>query len=151
MGDNDPIIGNRFKLLVGDGASPVEAFTELGMLVSLKPMQFSRNEVDGTHHGIGMEKIDLGILRSGPVTGTINLDLSNPTQSRSVGMLGDIFNNTSRNYRIPINPVTGYPWLEFAAKVQLFDMQEVPVDAVMQAQFGLRADLETLDIHEDET
>ncbi len=148
----DPIMGTGILLQVGDGAAPVESFVSIAQIVSLKPMQLSRNEVDGSVHNTGLEKKLLGILRCGQVTGTLNWLPLDPTHSRSVGLMADIFNNTKRNYRIPVPPnPPGLPVLEFAGQVQLIDPQEVAMDALLQVAFALTVDLETLDIHEDET
>lgn len=146
----DAIIGTGILLQAGDGATPVENFTTVAEIVSLKPMGLTRNEVDVSTHNAGKESKLLGMLRAGQVTGTLNwLPLDATHRNEEGGMLHDIMNNTWRNWRIPVPP-DGLPILQFYGAVQQFDPQEVPVDAALQIAFALTLDADSLDVIEEE-
>lgn len=139
---SEAIIGTGILLKAGDGASP-EVFVTVAEIVSLKPPQLSRNEVDVSNHNeaptSGEAKI-LGMLRKGQVTGTLNWLPTNATHSETgQGILADIIANKKRNWRITYPPL-GLPKWTFPGRVQLFDVQEVTVDAAMQLAFALTID-----------
>jgi hypothetical protein len=154
MGDNQAIIGTGILLQAGDGATPVEHFTSTAELVSLKPNQLSRNEVDVSVHNRAREQKILGMLRSGQVTGTLNWLPRDPTQNSHTGMLADLIANTWRNYRILVPPAEDNPadqvTCEFYGAVQLFDPQEVAMDSPLQVAFALTIDLSTFVVVGDE-
>jgi hypothetical protein len=136
---SNAIIGTGILLKAGDGASP-EVFSTVAEIVSLKPPQLSRNEVDVSNHNEGQEAKILGMLRKGQVTGTLNWLPTDATQSElSQGVLADILANKKRNWRITYPPL-GLPKWTFPGRVQLFDPQEVTVDAAMQVAFALTID-----------
>jgi len=145
----DAIIGTGILLQAGDGSTP-EEFVTVAEIVSLKPMQLSRNEIDVSTHNAARESKLLGMLRAGQVTGTLNwLPLDATHSSESGGMLGDILTNTWRNWRIPVPP-EGLPILEFYGAVQSFDPQDVGVDAALQVAFALTLDADSLSVIEEE-
>jgi hypothetical protein len=132
--------GTGILLKAGDGGAP-EVFTTMVELVSLKPPQFSRNEIDVSNHVEGQEAKILGMLRKGQVTGTCNWIPTDVTHSDTgSGALADILNNKKRNWRITFPAGSGAPAYTFAARVQLFDPQEVGVDAPLQFAFALTID-----------
>jgi hypothetical protein len=136
---SNAIIGTGILLKAGDGASP-EVFVTVAEIVTLKPPQLSRNEVDVSNHNEGQEAKILGMLRKGQVTGTLNWLPTDATQSElSQGILADILANKKRNWRITFPPL-GLPKWTFPGRVQLFDPQEVSVDAAMQVAFALTID-----------
>jgi hypothetical protein len=136
---SDAIIGTGILLKAGDGESP-EVFTTVAEIVSLKPPQLSRNEIDVSTHNEGEEAKILGMLRKGQVTGTLNWLPTNATHSETgEGILADILGNVKRNWRITYPPA-GLPHWTFPGRVQLFDPQEVSLDAAMQIAFGLTID-----------
>lgn len=136
---SNAIIGTGILLKAGDGASP-ENFVSVAEIVSLKPPQLSRNEVDVSNHNEGQEAKILGMLRKGQVTGTLNWLPTDATQSElAQGVLADILANKKRNWRITFPPL-GLPKWTFPGRVQLFDPQEVSVDAAMQVAFALTID-----------
>jgi hypothetical protein len=136
---SNAIIGTGILLKAGDGASP-ENFVTVAEIVSLKPPQLSRNEVDVSNHNEGQEAKILGMLRKGQVTGTLNWIPTDATQSEvTTGALSDILANRKRNWRITYPPL-GLPKWTFPGRVQLFDPQEVTVDAAMQIAFALTID-----------
>ena len=129
------IVGTGILLKRGDGASP-EVFTTVAEIVSLKPPALSRNEIDVSVHNDGDESKLLGMLRKGQVTGLLNWLPTDATHDSATGMIADINANTSRNWRITLPPSATEYWT-FAARVQLFDPQEVGVDAALQVAFAL--------------
>src|SRR5262245_47214844 len=133
---SDAIIGTGILLKAGDGGNP-EQFVTVAEIVTLKPPQLSRNEVEVSNHNEGQEAKILGMLRKGQVTGTLNWLPNDPTHSDLAdGMLADILANKKRNWRITFPPL-GLPNWTMSARVQLFDPQEVGVDAAMQVAFAL--------------
>lgn len=132
---SDAIIGTGIALKAGDGGSP-EVFVTVAENVSLKPLQFSRNEIEVSTHNVGVEEKILGMLRQGQVTGTMNWVPTDPTHDQ---LLQDILNNTKRNWRITFPPL-GLPYWTIPARVQLFDVQEVTTDSPMQIAFALTVD-----------
>jgi hypothetical protein len=133
------IIGTGILIKAGDGAIP-EVFTTVAEIVTLKPPQISRNEIDVSTHNAGEDAKILGMLRKGQVTGTLNWVPTDATQSSvSPGMLSDILTNLKRNWRITFPP-NGFPHWTFAGRVQLFDPQEVGVDAALQVAFAMTID-----------
>lgn len=136
---SDAIIGTGILLKAGDGAAP-EAFVTVAEIVALKIPALSRNEVDVSNHNEGEEAKILGMLRKGQLTGTLNWLPTDLTHSATgQGMLADILANRKRNWRIEIPP-DGLPRWTMPARVQLFDVQEVTVDAPMQLAFALTVD-----------
>lgn len=136
---SDALIGTGILLYAGDGGSP-EVFTAVAELVALKVPQLSRNEVEVSNHNEGEEAKILGMLRKGQVSGTLNWLPTDVTHtSTGSGMLADLLNNTKRNWRITCPP-NGFPHWTMPARVQLFDIQELGVDAAMQAAFALTVD-----------
>jgi len=132
---SNAIIGTGILLKAGDGGSP-EAFVTVAENVSLKPLQFSRNEMEVSTHNVGVEEKILGMLRQGQVTGTLNWVPTDPTHDQ---MLQDILANVKRNWRITFPP-NGLPYWTIPARVQLFDVQEVTTDSPMQIAFALTVD-----------
>jgi hypothetical protein len=128
-------------LLAGDGASP-EIFTAVGELVSLKPPALSRNEIDVTAHNVPRDAKILGIFRQGQVSGMINYVPTDPTHQL---MLSDLNANTKRNWRITYPP-DAVEHDTFPARVQLFEVQDAPVDAALQAAFALTIDGEIVSV-----
>lgn len=136
---SNAIIGTGVLLKAGDGGGP-EVFVAIAEIVSLKPPQFSRNEIDVSNHNEGQESKILGMLRKGQVTGTLNwLPLDATHSATGVGMLANILANTKRNWQIAFPPASS-PVFTFAARVQLFDIQEITVDAAMQVNYALTID-----------
>jgi len=136
---SNAIIGTGILLKAGDGANP-ENFVTVAEIVSLKPPQLSRNEVDVSTHNAGQDAKILGMLRKGQITGTLNWIPTDATQSEVTGgVLADILANVKRNWRITFPPL-GLPYWTFPGRVQLFDPQEVPVDAALQVAFALTID-----------
>ncbi|MBN2204308.1 MAG: hypothetical protein JW767_04720 [Thermoleophilia bacterium] len=141
---SDAISATGILLKAGDGATP-EQFVAVAELVTLKPPQLSRNEIEVTSHNeavtSGEAKI-LGMLRKGQVTGTANWLPTDPTHSSAeggAGMVRDLLDNKKRNWRIEFPP-DGLPKWTFPARVQLIDPQEAPVDAALQFAFALTID-----------
>ena len=138
---SDAIIGTGILLKAGDGEEP-ENFVTVAAIVSLKPPQLSRNEIEVTSHNeavtSGEAKI-LGMLRKGPVTGTLNWLPTDPTHDDSSGILADIMANTKRNWQITFPP-NGLPKWTFPGRVQLFDPQDIGTDAALQVAFALTID-----------
>lgn len=138
---SDAIIGTGILLRAGDGGAP-EVFTAVAEIMSLKPPQLSRNEIEVTSHNeavaSGEAKI-LGMLRKGQVTGTLNWVPTDPTHDDQTGLLADILANTKRNWRIEYPP-NGLPHWTFPGRVQLADPQDVTTDSPLQIAFGLTID-----------
>lgn len=132
---SNAIIGTGILLKAGDGGTP-EVFVTVAENVSLKPLQFSRNEIDVSTHNEGVEAKLLGMLRHGQVTGTLNWV---PTDATHMAMKADVIANTKRNWRITFPP-NGLPHWTFPGRVQLFDPQEVTVDSPLQMAFALTLD-----------
>jgi hypothetical protein len=128
------IIATGILLKAGDGASP-EVFAAVAEIVSLKPPQKSRNEIDVSTHNAGYASI-LGMLRTGQVTGTLNWV---PTDATHAAILADIDANTKRNWQITFPP-SGLPSWTFPGRVQLMDPQEAGVDGALQVAFALTID-----------
>lgn len=140
---SNAIIGTGILLKAGDGGSP-EAFAAVAEIVSLKPPQLSRNEIDVSNHNEGQEAKILGMLRKGQITGMCNWLPSDPTHSGSGnGVLADIKANKKRNWRISL-PNNEGEWT-MPARVQLFDPQEVGVDAPLQFAFAMTIDGEIIE------
>jgi len=136
---SDAIIGTGILIKAGDGGSP-ETFITIAEIVSLKPPQLSRNEVEVGTHNSGVDDKILGMLRRGQVTGTLNWVPTDPTHSSETGgILADILNNVKRNWQIAFPP-DGLPRWTMPARVQLFDPQDVTTDAAMQVAFALTID-----------
>ena len=132
---SNAIIGTGVLLKIGDGGSP-EVFVAIAEQVVLKPLQFSRNEIDVSTHNVGVEEKILGMLRQGQVTGTANWVPTDPTHEQ---VLADILDNVKRNYRIDFPP-SGLPQWTIPGRVQLFDVQELTTDSPMQFQFAITID-----------
>lgn len=133
------IIGTGILIKAGDGGAP-EVFVAVAEIVTLKPPQLSRNEIDVSSHNEGQESKILGMLRKGQVTGTLNWVPSDPTHSDLTGgILADILGNVKRNWRIVFPPL-GLPHWTFPGRVQLFDPQEVTTDAALQVAFAMTID-----------
>jgi hypothetical protein len=136
---SDAIIGTGILLKAGDGGSP-EVFVTVAEIVSLKPPQLSRNEIDVSTHNEGQEAKILGMLRKGQVTGTLNWVPTDPTHGDTgSGIIADILANLKRNWRITFPPL-GLPHWTFPGRVQLVDPQEVTTDAALQVAFALTID-----------
>jgi hypothetical protein len=133
---SDALVGTGILIKAGDGAVP-ENFVALAEVVTLKPPQLSRNEIEVSNHNEGQEAKILGMLRKGQVTGMCNWLPNDPTHSDvDPGMLSDILTNKKRNWRIAFPPA-GLPHWTMPARVQLFDVQEVGMDAAMQVAFAM--------------
>lgn len=137
-------IGTGILLKAGNGATPTETFTAIAEIVSLKPSQLSRNEVDVSNHNLGKEEKILGMLRQGQVTATVNWIPLNATQrNESGGLLHDIINNVKRNWQIVSPPLDDldsvFTWT-FPGRVQLFDPQEVTTDSPLQLAIAITID-----------
>lgn len=132
---SNAIIGTGVLLKAGDGGSP-ENFVTIAEQVVLKPLQFSRNEIEVSTHNVGVEEKILGMLRQGQVTGTANWLPTDPTHDQ---ILQDILANVKRNWRIAFPPL-GLPHWTIPARVQLFDVQEITTDSPMQFAFALTVD-----------
>jgi hypothetical protein len=141
-GGSNAIIGTGVLLRAGDGAVP-EVFVTVAEIVSLKPPQLSRNEVDVSNHNEGPvsgEAKILGMLRKGQCTATLNWLPTDPTHAETgQGLLADLIANKKRNWRITYPPL-GLPKWTFPGRVQLFDPSEITVDAPMQLQVGITID-----------
>lgn len=138
---SDAIIGTGILLKAGDGGGP-ETFTAVAEIMTLKPPQLSRNEIEVTSHNEGAttgEAKILGMLRKGQVTGTLNWVPTDATHDDSTGILADILANTKRNWRIEFPPA-GFPHWTFPARLQLFDPQDVTTDSPLQVAFALTID-----------
>lgn len=136
---SNAIIGTGILLKAGDGALP-EVFVTVAEIVTLKPPQLSRNEIDVSTHNEGQEAKILGMLRKGQVTGTLNWLPTDATHSNLAGgILADILGNIKRNWRIAFPP-SGLPHWTFPGRVQLFDPQDVNTDAALQIAFALTID-----------
>jgi hypothetical protein len=131
---SNAIIGTGILLKAGDGATP-EVFATVAEIVSLKPPQLSRNEIEVSTHNAGYAAI-LGMMRTGQVTGTLNWV---PTDATHAAVLADMIANTKRNWQITFPP-SGLPSWTFPGRVQLVDPQEVGVDAALQIAFALTID-----------
>ncbi len=134
----DAIVGTGILIKAGDGGGP-EVFTTVAEIVALKPPPLSRNEIDVSTHNEGEESKILGMLRKGQVTGTLNWLPTDATQDDSTGILADILANTKRNWQIAMPP-NGLPTWTMGARVQLFDIQDVTLDAAMQVAFAMTID-----------
>ncbi len=140
---SDAILGTGILLKAGNGAVPTETFTPVAEIVSLKPSQKSRNEIDVSNHNEGREAKILGMLRQGQVTATVNWLPLNATQRNEVGgLLYDINNNVKRNWQVelPLDPADGAVTFTFPGRVQNFDPQEVTVDSALQLQIAITID-----------
>lgn len=139
---SEAIIGTGILLKAGNGAVP-EVFTAIAEIVTMKPSQLSRNEIDVSNHNEGREAKILGMLRQGQATATVNWLPLNATQRNEVGgLLYDIKNNVKRNWQIfvPIDPADGAVTINFPGRVQNFDPQEVTVDSPLQLQVAITVD-----------
>lgn len=133
---SDAISGTGILLKAGDGATP-EVFVTVAEIVSLKLPAISRAEIEVSNHNEGEEAKINGILRKGQATGMLNWLPTDPTHGDAPGgMLADIIANVKRNWRITLPP-SGLPHWTFAGRVQLFDVQEVPMDVALQVAFAL--------------
>lgn len=132
MLDDEPLVSTGIKLLVGDGSSP-EQFVEVAELLTIKPPALSRNEIDTSGVARDEDSKLLGILRRGQVTGMMNWLPTDPTHDT---LIEDILANRKRNYRIAVPP-DGYPRMDFSARLQLFDFQELAVDTPIQVAYAL--------------
>lgn len=121
------IIGTGILIQAGDGGGP-EAFLTVAEIVSLKPPQLSRNEVDVSTHNEGTEAKILGMLRKGQAQATLNYV---PTNATHASLMSDLLANTKRNWRI-LFPPSGLPRWIIPSRVQNLDPQNVTVDAPMQ-------------------
>lgn len=140
---SEAIIGTGILLKAGNGATPTEVFTPVAEIVSMKPSQLSRNEIDVSNHNEGREAKILGMLRQGQCTATVNWLPLNATQRQEVGgLLYDIINNVKRNWQVflPIDPADGEVTITFPGRVQNFDPQEVTVDSPLQLQIAITVD-----------
>jgi hypothetical protein len=136
---SDAIIGTGILLKAGDGATP-EVFVAVAEIVSLKPPQLSRNEIDVSTHNAASDAKILGMLRKGQVTGTLNWIPTDATHSdQAGGIMADILGNVKRNWRITYPP-SGLPHWTMPGRVQLVDPQDVSVDAALQVAFALTID-----------
>lgn len=140
---SDAIIATGILVKAGDGDSP-ENFVAVGELVALKPPQLSRNEVEVGVHNTGVDDKILGMLRRGQVTGTLNLV---PTDATHKQMINDIKANQKRNWQI-IYPPDGLPVDSFAARVQMWDVQEATTDSPLQVAFALTIDGDITTVYE---
>ena len=132
---SDAIIATGILLKAGDGGGP-ETFVALGEIVSLKPPQLSRNEIEVGVHNTGRDDKILGMYRRGQVTGTLNFV---PTDATHKQVISDIKANQKRNWQITYPP-DGLPVDSFAARVQMWDVQEATTDAALQVAFALTID-----------
>ena len=143
---SDAIIATGILLKAGDGATP-EQFVAVAELVTLKPPQLSRNEIEVTPHNTALTEGEakiLGMLRKGQVTGTANWVSTDPTHSSDgAGIVADMKANVRRRWRIEFPP-NGLPKWTFPARVQLIDPQEATTDSPLQFAFALTIDGEIL-------
>lgn len=133
---SDAITGTGILLCAGNGATPTETFTPVAEVVTLKPPQIMRNEIDVSNHNEGKESKLLGMLRFGQCTGTANWLTGNATHQ---ALLADILANTKRNWQVQYPDELNNVWT-VPARVQLFDVPEVGVDAALQFAFALTID-----------
>ena len=130
------ILGTGILLARGNAASP-EVFTTIVEIRTIKPPELSRNEIDVSTHNAGVEEKILGMLRTGQVTGTCNWLPGSATHGDTgTGMHADILANVQANWRITFadSPSTVFT---MAARVQLFDIQEITTDSEMQFNYAL--------------
>ena len=133
---SEAVLATGVLLARGDAASP-EVFTTLAEIQTVKPPGLSRNEIDVSTHNAGVEEKILGMLRTGQIAGRCNWLPSNATHiNTGSGMHADILNNTQSNWRITFtdSPATVFT---MAARVQLFDIEEMTTDSPMTFSYAL--------------
>lgn len=94
------------QLFRGDGATPTEAFTQIGEITEIQPPEVRRETVDATHMESDdqyMERIP-AMLDSGQVTFTLNWD---PASNTYANLRSDCENGTLRSWRIVIGGASG--------------------------------------------
>jgi predicted secreted protein len=111
-------------------ASPT-VFTTIGEIVSVTPPGFSRNKIDTTTHNEGAESSVLGILRQKDPSFRINYVGGNATHA---SILSDIQANTKNQWQVLFPSGVSFTG---PARVQRFEMVDVPVDAAQQADITL--------------
>lgn len=126
------------KLMVGDGATPTEGFTELANVTNISGPGLALDTEDVTTHDQtnAFEEFVATILRTGEMTVDLVYDPDAATHNATTGILNDYQDKTKRNFQIRF-PTTGKVQWSFAAYVTGFE-QGAPVGGALTAALSLK-------------
>jgi hypothetical protein len=97
---------NGVKFMVGDGATPTEAFAELAEVLDLEGPGFSRDTEETTSHGDSMKTYLGTVPDGGEVSFELNFD---PNDTGHMGLISQIKGSGKpRNFQVvfPTTPLT---------------------------------------------
>lgn len=131
----DALIGKGTLLKRGDGATPTEAFTTVGEIISISGPEQSLDTVDATNmdSASSTREYIAGLIDSGEVSFEMNFLPATATQTN---VRDDLTNRTLRNFQI-IWPDTGNTQVDFAAFVTSVS-RSTPLDDRMTASITLK-------------
>ena len=126
------------KLMVGDAATPTEAFTELANVTNIGGPGLALDTEDVTTHdqASAFEEVVATILRTGDMTLDLVYDPDDGTHDDTTGLLLDLENKTLRNFQLQF-PSAGYVMWTFSAYVTGFQ-PGAPVGGALTASLSLK-------------
>lgn len=134
----DPISAFGTLLKIGDGATPTENFTTIAEVTDINGMSFTMDTEDVTSHDSpdAWEEVIPGILRSDPITFTINFVPTDATHGYSTGLLKDYYNRTLRNFQLVFPDATSTTWAA-SCYVTKFGVK-APISGALTADIELK-------------
>jgi hypothetical protein len=96
---------------IGDGQA-TETFTTIAEVLDINGLGISLDTEDATNHSStdGWEEVIPTILRTDPITFTIQFIPTNATHSYSTGLIGDAASRTLRNFQIVFPDAAATTW-----------------------------------------
>jgi len=122
---------------IGDGDEP-ENFTTIAEVLDINGIGFTLDTTDITSHDSpdAIEEVIPGILRTDPITFTIQFVPTEATHSYSTGLLADMMNRTKRNFQMVFPDAAATTWTA-ACYVTKFSTR-APVSGALQADVELK-------------
>lgn len=118
-------------LLVGDGATPTEAFTTIAKIKDIGGPGFNRGTHDASTQTTDWGEVVPGIKMGGQVTFDINLIPDEATHDHVTGLLKDFIDGVKRNFQLVFPDDAATVW-QFAGFVLNYE-PSAPVDGLLTA------------------
>ncbi len=131
-----PIKTQGTKLMIGDGATPTEAFTAVGKVLSFSGPDTTRSEIDATHLQSTAREYVLALKDRGNISFDCLLD---PDDTAQDTLWDDLDSDASRNFKLELSDSGGTSGTTyaFAAFVSQFSITG-QVDDLVRASLTLR-------------
>ena len=130
----DARLGKKYLVRKGDGATP-EVFTTIAELLDVDGPELTADSVETTHQESpnGWREFMAGLKDGGEVSFDLNHNPDNATHDASTGLVAELKNGVTRNYRVEFPPPSSKAWVfpafvtEFSPAGPLADRQTASV------------------------